>query len=371
MKNLLSRPLYLFLGTLIVVPVLIYLMPDLSEDILLVFQLLLSVLLAIYLHELGHIVFGEFAGFKFELIAFGPLKITKINNKIAFSENKHWSLFGGATYSYPERRDNMRRRLIIYTLGGPLFSLILAIFSYILSRNLESSFVIYFSIFNFMVFLSTILPINLADGFETDGASVQKLIKNNSDTKEYINNFLLDCELTSTKPPGKWDEKLVNEYERELFKQTVYTDADAKKLTFLFYYYSDRINIIELKKFLRQVTEKIGPENNRALKQGFYSSYILLRVLEKSDEEVLKEIKPLLQSVSKNEKFLYYRTLAIRNYLEDNLQEMEINLKNTEMHLHSLNSHNFGYMNVETKWFEELKKLIMKRENLSFNDNLK
>jgi hypothetical protein len=90
------------------------------------FMLVVSgILLALAVHELGHLLTGLAQGFRFQLFVVGPLGIRRDNNKIKVYLNKNIGMMGGIAATVPviAQEDNKKKfaRLI---LAGPMASLI-------------------------------------------------------------------------------------------------------------------------------------------------------------------------------------------------------------------------------------------------------
>jgi Zn-dependent protease len=87
---------------------------------------LLLVLLAVTVHELGHLLAGRAVGFHFSSIQFGPLLFE--NEYGAIRAQISFDMIGlGYTGMYADRVRKLRRRLLIYIAGGPVANLLTVI----------------------------------------------------------------------------------------------------------------------------------------------------------------------------------------------------------------------------------------------------
>lgn len=79
-----------------------------------------SLLLSIFVHELGHLVFGLFNKVRPESLIFGFIKLSW-ENQFKVRLNTQWGFFGGL-FRYKPTTFNNKKILRLLT-GGPIFSL--------------------------------------------------------------------------------------------------------------------------------------------------------------------------------------------------------------------------------------------------------
>jgi hypothetical protein len=96
---------------------------SLAEWILFVGLLVVTVLAVIAIHEFGHLLGGRFAGFRFRLLAIGPLRVVRVNDRIRVGLNRDLLQYPGVAGSSPDDPTGMRRRMAIVLAAGPLASL--------------------------------------------------------------------------------------------------------------------------------------------------------------------------------------------------------------------------------------------------------
>ena len=80
-------------------------------------------LLAVLLHELGHVLAGRTKGFRFYWLAVGPFMWKKEAGQLRFSWNTDLNTAGGMALCVPPDDQDLRRRFLAFALGGPLGSL--------------------------------------------------------------------------------------------------------------------------------------------------------------------------------------------------------------------------------------------------------
>lgn len=93
-----------------------------------VFGCLITLYLAVVLHEVGHLIFGLAAGMRFVSISFPFVSFYRINGKIRIGRNKDKSFFGSCEM-FPKSSNNPAKSFAVQALGGPVGSLIALLFS--------------------------------------------------------------------------------------------------------------------------------------------------------------------------------------------------------------------------------------------------
>ncbi len=142
---------------------------------------ILSFLFVIAVHEGGHALAGVWMKFDFRMYVVGPFMWSKEQSGWKFKWNKNVNTAGGMVICMPTGSENLSKRFSIYAAGGPVASLVLTGFSYILFLLLSSSGLQFFSFFflitallSFMIFIVTSIPIHTG-GFYSDGARILRL----------------------------------------------------------------------------------------------------------------------------------------------------------------------------------------------------
>ncbi|WP_276959206.1 hypothetical protein [Allomeiothermus silvanus] len=83
---------------------------------------LLGAALAPLVHELGHVVGGLLAGFRFVWLVWGPLELRREGERLRLARNRHLGLAGGLALCLPPDEAS-RWGVAWYVGGGPLLSL--------------------------------------------------------------------------------------------------------------------------------------------------------------------------------------------------------------------------------------------------------
>lgn len=131
-------------------------------------------------HETGHLVFGALAGMRFSSIRFSRIRIMRVGKKVKCKFLRR-SEVAGSCEMYPSGGKNVRGRMIAYTLGGAVFSLIyggifLALY-FVLPLHPALYFFELFAPLSLLEAVASLYPAETATG-KTDGAVVVGLIKN-------------------------------------------------------------------------------------------------------------------------------------------------------------------------------------------------
>jgi hypothetical protein len=136
--------------------------------------------LAILAHEVGHLVGGALARFRFHLLVAGPLRVERDDDRIRVRLNRDLSLYGGIAGSLPTGTHALSRRLGLMVAGGPAVSLLLAGAAALMGGPLAASPALLKSMLGMMMIISgglgvvTLIPMRFS-GFASDGARLLRL----------------------------------------------------------------------------------------------------------------------------------------------------------------------------------------------------
>ncbi len=179
------------------------------ETMLNIWVLLAIFLLVVIIHELGHVIFGVMGGLTFKFMTVGPITVQKEKGKVRIRENKLWAYFGGVAMLIPPSivTPNLSKKWAWMTLGGPITSFLFGItFGYIYMVSYYQ-YLLYFSVFHFIIFAVTIVPIK--GTLMSDGMQFLILIKDDGKARQHLYNIQVSSELFSYKRPKDWDKRLV------------------------------------------------------------------------------------------------------------------------------------------------------------------
>ncbi|NDJ11314.1 MAG: hypothetical protein EBY17_08990 [Acidobacteriia bacterium] len=140
------------------------------------------VLLALALHEAGHVIAGLSAGFRFHLFVAGPLRIQRDGDRITFRLNRIASLWGGVAACTPQTfGPELAGKMLQFTAGGPMFSALGAIMLWpaFVLRNTSPNAAACLLVLGFIsgaLCFATLMPMRLG-GFVSDGGRILMLLR--------------------------------------------------------------------------------------------------------------------------------------------------------------------------------------------------
>lgn len=186
---------------------------------------ILILLLAAAIHEIGHLLAGWLVGLQFHLLVVGPLRIVRDGAALRLSFNKG-ALFNGLAASFPREGDydqRLRRRMLVFALGGPLASFVLAaLASYLffpLNANraftaenawlIESAGIM--AVVSSVVFLTSMRPGHYYNGLPADGGRIITLLRGGADARRWCALLALNGADIRGQRPQAWDEALIQQ----------------------------------------------------------------------------------------------------------------------------------------------------------------
>lgn len=135
--------------------------------------------LAIFLHELGHLLAGLVQGFRIELFVVAIFGLKRENDKVVPFLNKEIQFFGGIAATSPlQIGQNLKNQFAVILAAGPLFSLLFGTLFLLLFAYTNSIFNSTFAIVGLVsvgLFIATTLP-EKSGIFFTDRKRLQRLI---------------------------------------------------------------------------------------------------------------------------------------------------------------------------------------------------
>jgi len=145
-----------------------------------------AALLAIGLHELGHVLAGRALGFRFVWLTVGPFKWKQMPAGLKFEWNTSLNTAGGLALCVPPDDHDLRRRFSWYALGGPLGSLAwaaLALGGFALlpaggspAAHVPLLALAVSGLLSALLFVVTLIPMHTG-GFTSDGGRVLSLAR--------------------------------------------------------------------------------------------------------------------------------------------------------------------------------------------------
>ena len=174
-----------------------------------------AAIIALTVHELGHLVSGLLVGFRFSFLAIGPLLLERTpSNRFRLALNRFPSFFGGAAATYPVDTNVLASRFARVVAGGPIASLILAISAgaglAILSPSVPRlrMELEWLCLISFLIFLGTIIPIRNGP-FVTDGLRVLRILRRGDHGDRELALITLTGSQFGGIRPRDWDYSLI------------------------------------------------------------------------------------------------------------------------------------------------------------------
>ena len=172
-------------------------------------------------HELGHLVGGKLAGLRFHLLIIGPLRVARENSKLRVGWHKSAAIFNGMTGCTPDDAHNLPRRLLVFTLGGPLASLLQAAVAAIIFFRWSAD--VHFAntmawavenmamtaVFGAVYFLSSLKPSRYQSGLPADGGRIISLLRGGAAADRWCALAALNGADLRGQRPRDWDGSLV------------------------------------------------------------------------------------------------------------------------------------------------------------------
>ncbi|MGE7882935.1 M50 family metallopeptidase [Bacillus sp. NPDC094077] len=314
-------------------------------------------LLVLAIHELGHVVFGLINGFKFKFMTVGPITVQKEKGKVRIRENKLWMYFGGVAMLVPLSTvtPNLSKKWAWMTLGGPITSLLFGITSGYIYMVSYYQYLLYFSVFHFVIFAATIVPIK--GTLMSDGMQFLILIKDDEKAKQHVYTIQVSSELFSYKRPKDWDERLV-ELSEEKIKENKGIREIVSGLMLVFYARADQEGMERAMPYVEQIVQLPVTKENKFFVSSFHSWYLLYKVLYQKESLSLQEAKEHAKAIIKMDLHGYYRTQGILKYLENDVETCRVYMKKADKELKNSEKSGMGFFQLEREWFEQLKERV-------------
>lgn len=309
-----------------------------KEDVLFYVLYLSGFLLSITIHELGHVLLGLYVGHRFLYFTSGPLTLEKSANKIRLVPNTSWIAFGGTSMMLPSsfEKEKMIQKEILYAFGGPAFSLLAAVVSYILYLSTDYSFFSFFAVMNLGLFLITIFP--TAAGNDSDGHIIQKLWKRDEDSMLWIEQMIRNKEMLSPLRPTQWNEDNI--------KSAKKNSTDSLSAVMVYYYEIDTNNFKTAREAVLNNFELQIPDR-ADVKLAYFIQMSQLNLFFNSQKEIGK-IKGLQDKLSPLETISFERGKAIIAFLENDMSNAKLHLQKSDEFI-SKGIKNFGFLHAEAK----------------------
>lgn len=190
---------------------------DAAREIMTIWDLLaLPVLsmLVLGIHEVGHLLAGRSQGMRFLMLIVGPFGWHASASGTRFSWNTHVEFMGGLAATAPTKKgDALRRQLLVMTAGGPIMSLLLAVFGVVLASLADgrlTAYSMYIAVLSFGISLVTLIP-NRAGGFMSDGMQIIDLLRAGNAVLERSLIMQIFAQTLNGVRPRDWDSAAMDQ----------------------------------------------------------------------------------------------------------------------------------------------------------------
>lgn len=182
----------------------------------------LAWLVAVAVHEFGHLVGGWITGGRFILYVVGPLMWKRTPAGVVFSWNRNVNLAGGLAACLPLDLARITpRRLAVMVAGGPVFSVVLVVAALWLAAwltpradHLALGFAqhaaLITAVLSGLIFLVTATP-GMAGGFKTDGRRFLDLLRGDARSEQEQAMLALTTASLAGVRPADWEPRLVDQ----------------------------------------------------------------------------------------------------------------------------------------------------------------
>jgi hypothetical protein len=172
--------------------------------------LMLLFILAITIHELGHLIAGWAVGFQFSSIQVGPLALENQYGILRARISLDMIALGYARM-YADNARKLRRRLLIYCAGGPAANLSTAVIIILASHLVPSSPMSAFAtaMGQFAAISLLLAMISLAPLTANDGDLLQMLFVSPLEARRFISTVALGAQFKQGVRPRNWKQTWV------------------------------------------------------------------------------------------------------------------------------------------------------------------
>jgi hypothetical protein len=169
---------------------------------------------AIAVHEVGHLLGGVAARFRFWLFVVGPLRVQRdeATGRVRAGLNRELSLYGGVAASLPTDTRDLPRRLAMVIAGGPLASVALALAAWgaaaLAGRSPAGVLLSVLALMSAGLAAATLIPMS-SGGFTSDGGRLLRLMRSGPVAEREAATLPLIALWSSDTAPREWPRELV------------------------------------------------------------------------------------------------------------------------------------------------------------------
>lgn len=307
---------------------------------------LVLLLFTLFVHELGHALFGIWSGYRFNYLTVGPVTIEN-TDRLHIKRNDSWFLFGGVASCTPQSNDlaMIAKQHKWLVAGGPIFSIATSIISFIVGMLADMPLATLFGVMNFIIFCVTIIPYQGA--MKSDGRVLMELSKGGKQTEEFLLSLLLIKEMMSPVHPSDWSKDLIEQ------ARTVQPTVDNVMVGYIVFYYTLITESYEQASARLEPFKQLSVTKQNKLSLQFIShiKQIDLIVIGDYDEDTINALHQLMNPI---EPVSYKRSEAILATLKGDYQQATLKLSEVRKEIDKGKKH-FGFFHAEEQLTNVLK----------------
>lgn len=171
-------------------------------------------MLVLGIHEVGHVLAGMSQGMRFLMLIVGPFGWHASASGTQFNWNTRVEFMGGLAATAPTKKgDALRRQLLVMTAGGPITSLLLAVFGVVLASLADGRLTVYSmytAVLSFGISLVTLIP-NRTGGFMSDGMQIIELLRGGNAALERSVIMQIFSQTLNGVRPRDWDSAAIDQ----------------------------------------------------------------------------------------------------------------------------------------------------------------
>lgn len=290
------------------------------QKIGLIFSFLLSFLVVLFMHELGHIIGGLAGGDEFGFLVVGPFRFEKEDGRIRLQYNRDATLWGGVAMTLPQHRDYSPGWRALLVAGGPLASLLLGLALWLLlgtfgdiPPGLSAGGALawisgqFTGLISWFIFVATIIP-SRAGGFMSDGMQLLYLLRNDEQARAYAGIMQLFSLSRRGTRPADYPPHLLNDLDVLGDDSGLGVGANL----YQYYHYLDQEDLTRAGEYLNRVEEHID-QYPAAFQDTIWAEIYLFEALYLNQQERLEAHWQAMEApIKKKQDELSLLTKAVR-----------------------------------------------------------
>lgn len=165
---------------------------------------LAGALIAIAVHELGHVAAGLTQGLAFKWMTVGPLRVSLEHGRLRFGVNRVGILWGGVAVLQPRDDRDLRRRMCWFAAGGPLASLALAAVAWVAAEGAWREAWLMTCLASLLMAVVTLVPSQM-HGLRSDGGRLLDLLRDGPARQRECRMLEIIGAMNAGRRPSSWN----------------------------------------------------------------------------------------------------------------------------------------------------------------------